>query len=119
MSDLKSAPLTPTDTIDTILKDFELSPKYTHDNSVTIAYAEAKAALQQHINEEKLKARIEENERYAKAKIDHRGESAPFNPEGLPVSTPRTNEMTRLLNQTAQDRIAELKNNLKGSNSND
>ena len=54
-------------------------------------------------------ARINEMERFANAKINHQGEPALFNPDGLPISTPITEEMTRLVNQAAKDRIAQLR----------
>lgn len=65
-------------------------------------------SLKSLIQERELLARIEELEGFANAKIDHRGEPALFNPDGLPISTPRTEEMTRLVNQAAKDRITEL-----------
>lgn len=61
------------------------------------------------IREKQKEARVDELECWAKAKIDHRGEPALFNPEGLPINTPRTEEMTRLVRKAAKDRIKQLK----------
>lgn len=50
----------------------------------------------------------DEWERVLKAEINHSGSPAPFNPEGLPIKTSQTIEMTRLLHEAARQRLAEL-----------
>ena len=55
-----------------------------------------------------VEARKEEWQTILNAKITHGGSPAPFNPYGLPISTPATEEMTKLLHQYAEHRIAEL-----------
>jgi hypothetical protein len=64
--------------------------------------------LMQLIHQYALSQRLDEWKRIKTAQINHGGSPAPFNPEGLPISTPATQEMTRLLHEFAERRISEL-----------
>jgi len=59
-----------------------------------------------------LEAQIKELERFLDIEITHSGSPALFNPDGLPISTPQTKEVTKLLRTYFQDRIAELQKEL-------
>ena len=61
--------------------------------------------------EHSKQARIDEWQTILKARISHGGNPAPFNPEGLSISTSNTEQMTELLHQFAQDRLTQLKRN--------
>ncbi len=77
--------------------------------------------LRRYIKDGKLKATLmggkylisedtlKEWEPFLTAEISHGGSPAPFNPEGLPIKTSNTEKLTRLLQDHAKNRIAELK----------
>lgn len=71
-----------------------------------ISTLEARDKLLSLISEEKIK----EWQLLSTAKINYSASPAPFNPYGMPISTPETKEMTRLLQQYAKDRINQLTN---------
>lgn len=71
------------------------------------------ALIQEAVNE----GRVAEWERILEAEVTHGGTPAPFNPEGLPIVTSRTQELTEVLRSFAKDRIKEL--NSGGSNNGD
>ena len=77
------------------------------EQSKYIDFTEAKQQIQALITE----ARIDEWKPFLKAEVSHGGSPAPFNPEGLPIKTSKTEELTELLRGHAKDRLTRLKEN--------
>lgn len=63
------------------------------------------------ISTETNRARLDEWQIIADAEITHGGSQAPFNPYGMPISTPATKELTTILRSYANERIAQLQKN--------
>lgn len=70
------------------------------------ARKEIKALIQREVK----KGRVEEWERVLEAKVTHGGTPGFFNPEGLPIETSRTQQLTEVMQRYAKDRLEELEN---------